>query len=123
MAEEYNKVVEELMQWDKEKLAQELAKLKLSLAAVNDEAKMFISSYGSYFRGVLRNYTPIEGFIVGVQLEPVAVVLLRETEDKPWGQNKVITELKSTKVKLSSLIYWEIVAEREEREAPPEQTW
>ena len=101
------------LQLDKEELAKRLAYLEWRIERTSPELLTIINGIGEWFRGIRRDYLPVEGILLRARLVPDEFEIWAETETRQWGTDVVIHEQKIVKVPAKSLLYYEVIPVRQ----------
>ncbi|RLE49008.1 MAG: hypothetical protein DRJ18_00585 [Candidatus Methanomethylicota archaeon] len=102
-------------------LINEHAQLKAQLENLGDKVKLCAWGIGKFFRGIRRDGFPIFGILDKVVMDIDHFEILVEHEERPYGQDLIIRELKMVVVRPKDLQYYEFVPMHEET-ALTEQT-
>jgi len=112
---------EELMKLDKEELALRLAAIEANLEAIDPHTKYLIMNINNLIRVTTRKWMPMLGILYGVEFEPKTLIIWRETKQNPYGTDKVIEERKLLRIPFGSIVSYEIIYDRLEREKRPDE--
>jgi len=109
-----------------EDIAYRLALLEWKLERIDSFTRYIIDNIGQFFRGVRRDYIPIDGILIGAKFTIEDFEVWVEERRKEWGSNQVVHEMKVVKLPAKSLLYYEVIPFREtyeqaETPTPPEQ--
>jgi len=111
---------QELMKLEKEELARRLATVEILLDQINSDAKQWIFNIFKPFRGLKRDFTPLFGILVGLDLEIKAFHLWVDEKIKKYDTGEVVHEQKHVIVEAKNLIITEAIEWQEV--LPPEQS-
>jgi len=116
MSNEFDQRVEELLRKEPRELALELAKLQLSLDAIDPVTKYIVNHMFLPWRFVLRDRTWMIGVLLHATFEPAEFIIYREADEKDYRKRKITHEKKYTKIKPGYLTYMECILEEQEKE-------
>ena len=120
LEEEVKKYVEMLKDKPKDELVREYALLLWRLDKLGPVVKYLLSGIGQWFRGIRRDYVPIDGVLLSVELEPKEFEVWVDYRSRQYGTNKIVHEMKVVRLPAKSLIYYEVIPFREEIEEKEE---
>jgi len=117
--EEIDARVQELLKLDKEELARRLATLETMVKRLGPEVNYFLRNLMMPVRAIRRDFRPIFGILMGVRFDIAEFEILVDATERDYMSGTKTRELKTVRIKPSSLVSWEIIHEREE--IPPEK--
>ena len=119
--EELNAKREELMKMSKEDLVNIALKYFMIMDGIDSETRTWLDDIGALYRVIRRDYQPILGVLQRVNFEVQSIELAVVDEKEDWKTHKKITEWKIVKIKPGSVLYYEKLLDREEKEPEEEQ--
>jgi len=107
---------QELMKLEKEELVNIALKYQMIMEGIDSETRTWLEDLGSLYRVLRRDYQPILGVLqrINFSVESLELAVVDEKED--WKTHKKTIEWKIVKIKPGSVLYYEKLLDREEKE-------
>jgi len=111
----------ELMQKSKEELVEIALKYYRIAEGIDSESWQWLCDIGSLYRVLRRDYQPITGILVRCNFEVASIELAVVDEKQDWKTKRTVTEWKIVRIKPGSVLYYEKLLDREEKEPEEEE--